>query len=484
MKKYCIPLYLLWVVLVAASPEPQWTLHTVQPGETLSKIVRHYLPYTAAYTKKELVNSIKSINGIDGNLSPGQTIRVPVVWDAPLKPRTVPKAKNFVAKGVYMNPSSAGTRTILDTGYKLRLSGANTVVFDAKDDLGAITYPSPLKARYFPNEDYTPNIEELPKMIEYLHRMGVHVVARMVVLKDPIMAKNNPQWCINREKNWLNPADPDVQEYLLAVVRELSDSGVDEIQLDYIRYFADTKTDTGVDGVSRSDIIAGLLKKIHDVTAPKGVLLSLDMFGIVIWQRDVDVLVVGQDIGKLKPYVDVISPMLYPSHFSKGFAGIKNPADDPYLFVYDGIRRMKALVGDEVVIRPWLQAFPLHVTKGFGPGYIETQIKAALDAGATGWLLWSPENRYNYSFEAMQNVIAYKPATKVASMGGKNAPPKMSSKPNETGAVGQQAVPTTSSGVNPPHVDPQTTVMPQARQSSAALSVPLTNREPVPNGVH
>ena len=465
---------MLLILLIAASPEPRWTTHTVQQGETLSKIVRYYLPYTAAYTKKELVNSIKSINGIDGNLSPGQTIRVPVVWDAPLKPKTVSKAKTFVAKGVYMNPSSAGTRTILDTGYKLRLNGANTVVFDAKDDLGAITYQSHLKAKYFPNEDYTPNIEELPKLIEYLHRMGVHVVARMVVLKDPIMAKNNPEWCINREKSWLNPADPNVQEYLLAVVRELSDSGVDEIQLDYIRYFADTKTDTGVGGMSRSDTIAGLLKKIHDVTAFKGVLLSMDMFGIVIWQRDVDVLVVGQDIDKLKPYVDIISPMLYPSHFSKGFAGIKNPADDPYLFVYDGIKRMKALVGDEIVIRPWLQAFPLHVTKGFGPGYIETQIKAALDAGATGWLLWSPENRYNYSFEAMHKVMKYEPETRVASISVKSATQKPQSKPSVSDANQQQPpVSAPANGVNSPPVDSQPTVpSPEANKQQSSLLIP------------
>ena len=204
----------------------------------------------------------------------------------------------------------------------------------------------------------------------------------------------------------------------------------------------------------------------------------MDMFGIVIWQRDVDVLVVGQDISKLKPYVDIISPMLYPSHFSKGFSGIKNPADDPYLFVYDGIKRMKDLVGDEVVIRPWLQAFPLHVTKGFGPGYIETQIKAALDAGATGWLLWSPENRYNYSFEAMQNVMNYKPETKVASLGGKGTPQKVSNKPNETDIIEQQPVPATTNGVNPPHVDLQPTVPPEAKQSSLPPLRPVANSKP------
>ena len=222
---------------------------------------------------------------------------------------------------------------------------------------------------------------------------------------------------MNKEKQWLDPANPEVQEYLLTVVKELSSSGVDEIQLDYFRYFADGKTTTGKEGVQRTDVIAGFLKKVHDVAEPKGILLSLDMFGIVIWQKDEDVLVVGQDVTKMKPYVDIISPMLYPSHFSSGFAGVKNPADDPYRFIFSGVKRMKELVGDEVVIRPWLQSFPLRVTKGFGPKYIQTQIIASNDAGGTGWLLWSPGNHYTDSYVAMQNIPKPKPGAHNAGAG-------------------------------------------------------------------
>jgi hypothetical protein len=145
----------------------------------------------------------------------------------------------------------------------------------------------------------------------------------------------------------------------------------------------------------------------------------MDMFGIVIWQKDEDVLVVGQDLTKMKPYVDIISPMLYPSHFNPGFAGVKNPADDPYRFIFSGIKRMKELVGDEVAIRPWLQSFPLRVTKGFGPKYIQTQIIASNDAGGTGWLLWSPGNHYTDSYVAMQNIPKPKPATHNAGTGTK-----------------------------------------------------------------
>ncbi len=442
---------LLCSFLLMGASAPSGTTHTVQSGETLSKIAARYMPYTAAYTKKELINSIIDINKLDGPLSPGQALSIPVVWDQPLKPRTMTKPKEFVAKGLYMNPSSSGTRIILDSAAKLKKLGGNTLVFDAKDDLGAITFPSQIREKYCPNEKYFPNIEELPKMIEYLHREGIHVVARVVVFRDPIMSRARPEWCMNREKHWLDPSNPEVQDYLLTVIRELTNSGIDEIQLDYVRYHADGKTTSGKSGLLRTDVIAGFLKKVHDVTAPKGVLLSLDMFGIVIWQKDEDMLVVGQDITKLKPYVDIISPMLYPSHFSSGFAGVKNPADDPYRFLFNGIKRMKELVGHDVVIRPWLQAFPLKVTKGFGPKYIQTQIIASNDAGGTGWLLWSPGNRYADSYVAMQNIPNPKPVKKTMGAGspGKEAkqfPPERKTVPSgQPLGVNQQPSP----GVNP-----------------------------------
>ncbi len=394
-------------VMGAATPEP--TIHTVRSGDTLSGIAARYMPYTAAYTMSELVASIREINKLSGHLSPGQSLSIPVLWKEPLKPRTIRKPREFEARGLYMNPSSTGRRTILDTADRLVKSGGNTLVFDAKDDMGAIAYRSTIPARYSPDRRYSPTIEELPKMIEYLHRKGIHVVARVVVFKDPIMSRSRPGWCINRERQWLNPADLEVQEYLLTVVREISESGVDEIQLDYVRYHADGKTWAGREGASRTDVIAGFLKKVHEVTAPKGVLLSVDMFGIVIWQRDVDILAVGQDIAKIKPHVDIISPMLYPSHFSPGFDGVKNPADDPYRFVFNGIKKMKELAGDDVVIRPWLQSFPLGVTRDYGPDYIRTQIDASRDAGGNGWLLWSPGNHYGDAYAAMQRLRKTRP---------------------------------------------------------------------------
>lgn len=389
-------------LLLMGATSHDGTVHMVKSGDTLLKIAERYMPYTEAYTKKELIAGIKEMNMIAGPISPGQSLSIPVVWNQPLKPVTISKPADFSARGLYMTSYSAGSRFILESADRLRESGGNTLVFDAKDDIGAITYPSSIPGKYCPNARYRRNIEELPKMIEFLHRMDIHVVARVVAFKDPIMAKARPQWCINTEKNWLDPANLQVQDYVLEVIEELSNKGVDEIQLDYIRYPADKKTSTGIEGVLRTDVIAGFIEKVHDITRPKGVLLSVDMFGIIIWQRNVDMLSIGQDIAKIKPHVEIISPMLYPSHFSAGFDGVEKPADDPYRIVFGGIQKMKDLVGEDVVIRPWLQSFPLGVTKGFGPEYIQAQIDAVNDAGGTGWLLWSPGNHYSKAYAAMQ----------------------------------------------------------------------------------
>jgi hypothetical protein len=406
MKRFIFTVvFCLSSLLVFAAPAPEgpagYEVYTVQKGDTLARIAARYMPLTAAYTKKELVNSIRSINNVTKDLSVGQTLNIPVAWKEPIKPKANPKQRDYAAKGLYINTSNSGTRFVFEAASRLRKAGGNTIVFDAKDDMGAITFRSPIPARYSPNEHYTPNIEELPKLIDYLHRQGIHVVGRVVVFKDPIMTRTHPEWCSKKEKFWLDPGNPAVQEYVLTVIRELAGSGVDEVQLDYVRYFADKKTTTS-NGTPRTDVIAAFVKKAHDITAAKGILLSLDMFGIVVWQRDIDVLTVGQDVAKLKNNVDIISPMLYPSHFSKGFGGVKNPADEPYDFVFAGIKRMKDLVGSDVIIRPWLQSFPLGVTRGFNAKYVQEQITAARDAGGTGWLMWSPGNHYREAFAGME----------------------------------------------------------------------------------
>jgi len=61
-------------------------------------------------------------------------------------------------------------------------------------------------------------------------------------------------------------------------------------------------------GPQRSDVITAFLKKAYAELHPTGVLLSLDVFGVMAWQRQVDLSHTGQDIVGMAHYCDVLSP--------------------------------------------------------------------------------------------------------------------------------------------------------------------------------
>jgi len=381
-------------------------LHRVKKGETLKKIASMYLSYSAAYTTDELIRDIEEVNGISSStdIKPGQAIKIPVISDRPISARSVERPRDFIARGVYINRWTAGSRKVFTIVNRITRVGGNTVVFDAKDVTGSLSYASSIPRIFCPDARYRPTIEDMPKLVDFLHLMGIHVVARVCVFKDMLMSDVMPHWSIRRD--WINPADPEVQDYIIDILKELASLGVDEIQLDYLRYPSDGQDASLGTSKTRSDVITSFLKRVNHELKPRGVLLSMDVFGIVLWKHSQDITTLGQDIARLAPYLDVISPMLYPSHFADNFSGISNPADRPYLFVSQGILRLKSIVGPNVIIRPWLQAFPLKVTKGFGPGFIQRQIEAASDSGARGWLLWSPGNFYRPAFIAMDKIAS------------------------------------------------------------------------------
>ena len=146
---------------------------------------------------------------------------------------------------------------------------------------------------------------------------------------------------------------------------------------------------------NRRAAISGFLTQAQKALNPYNVFLSADNFGYVAWNNDdTGIGQVFEDIGRV---VDYISPMLYPSGFRFGIPGVRNPLNDPYRIVYASLEKAKCRTGySGIVFRPWLQAFSDYAFdhRPFGKAQLRAQIKAAEDAGAQGWLLWEPRNRY------------------------------------------------------------------------------------------
>jgi hypothetical protein len=158
-------------------------------------------------------------------------------------------------------------------------------------------------------------------------------------------------------------------------------------------------------GTQRSDVITGFLKKAYAQLHPSGVLLSLDVFGVMAWQRSVDLSHTGQDIVGMAKYCDVLSPMIYPSHFF-GMDNIAHPGDAPEHFIGESMERFEMITkGSGVVIRPWLQAFRWR-TKTYSEEYIRVQVATAKEKGGIGFLFWNAANDYSKPYEAMPEMRA------------------------------------------------------------------------------
>jgi hypothetical protein len=158
-------------------------------------------------------------------------------------------------------------------------------------------------------------------------------------------------------------------------------------------------------GPQRSDVIAGFLKKAYSEIHPTGVLLSLDVFGVMAWQRPIDLSHTGQDIVQMARYCDVLSPMIYPSHFF-GMDNIPHPGDEPAHFIGESMDRFMLITrGSGVVIRPWLQAFHWR-TKTYSPEYIKIQVETARTKGGIGFLFWNAANDYSKPYIAMPEMKA------------------------------------------------------------------------------
>jgi hypothetical protein len=183
--------------------------------------------------------------------------------------------------------------------------------------------------------------------------------------------------------------------------------GVDEVQFDYIRYPAEGnlsnvhyhKVKNYKDKIRH---IRNFLKKAQAILKVHNVLCSIDVFGIVAWGEIQDVKSTGQDLEQLSYFVDIISPMLYPSHFNRNFDGFKNPADAGFYFIHKGCNKVLEITKDRVTVRPWLQAFRWRVSSSiYNTSYIHEQISGVVKSGAVGWLMWNAGNNYNLVYRAL-----------------------------------------------------------------------------------
>ncbi len=293
----------------------------------------------------------------------------------------------------------------------------NSLVIDAKDIVGYLTYKSKNPfIRQFHNYDVP--IKDFNKLIQYLHDKNIYVIIRLALFHDMfipslkkdwgIVDKNSPSGIleVKRKPAWLDPGKKEVQSYLLQIYNELLSFGPDEIQFDYVRYPAEGNLEGVIysNVLKREDKVQNLKNFIFQAYLLKystQTKLSLDVFGITGWGEEKDIFATGQNIPEISIYLDYISPMLYPSHFNRGFEGIDNPADHPEYFYSKGLQYFHKLIPEYVKIRPWIQAFKYRVAN-YNEAYIVQQIKTIGENNGYGYIFWNASNNYTIPLKAIK----------------------------------------------------------------------------------
>ncbi len=403
---------------------PGSVIYNAKRGESIPLIARHFLSRTSYLTSAELAEAIRKINskGQSNAVRAGDAVVIPGILDAPIVEKSVQVPRDFEVRAVYLTGVMAGSDHGLRIIRRWRELGGNAVVFDVKDSDGILNIPfeHPLAL-----QKRRPVIANLPKFVRFLHSQNMHAIARIAIFRDERLVVTHPElavqsrrsgqpWRENGKLVWTDPSDQKVQAYNIALATAAAQSGVDEVQFDYVRFPAegDQKDASFVfqrehPTWHRSDVITDFLKKAYADLHPQGVLLSLDVFGVMAWQRSVDLAHTGQDIPAMARYCDVLSPMIYPSHFF-GMDGYARPGDAPEHFIGESMDRFQLITKDTgVVLRPWLQAFAWR-TRTYSPKYIQVQVETSNKKGGIGFLFWNANNNYSKPYEAMPAMRAAK----------------------------------------------------------------------------
>jgi hypothetical protein len=318
------------------------------------------------------------------------------------------KAPAFVAKGMYVTATSMALPRFKTMLAELKGAGGNSIVFDAKDEDGIVSWPASVPLAKAIGAFKEGPLRDLKSKVAYAHAQGIHVIGRICCFHDPILAHHRPDlaprnvhggvWKELGSQAWVDPSSAIAEHYDIDLAKDMVKNGVDEVQFDYIRFPAMGDTQNARYAfdpkIQKHTIITNFLKLAASEIKPLGALISCDVYGIMAWAQPIDIRITGQKLDEMAHYTDVLCPMDYPSHFSNGFAGIAHPANSPYLFIQKGVSKLnKVVAGTGVVVRPWLQAMPYKVSN-FTPDYVAAEIRAARDCHATGWLLWNAQNRY------------------------------------------------------------------------------------------
>lgn len=323
-------------------------------------------------------------------------------------------------RGIYVTGPSAGGSRFSQLVDLVDSTDLNSMVIDVKEDHGNLTFTPENDSPY---KDISLNyISDMKKLLKTLEQKQIYPIARIVVFKDSVLAEKRPElsftqngkvWKNSKGEAFVSPFQKEVWEYNLEIAKMAAKMGFQEIQFDYVRFPEGFETrdkeleynqgdykDMELNEVKKrveavTDFVAYAKKELSNYDVD----VSVDIFGYAATIEEAPGI--GQNFSRISSNVDVISSMIYPSHWTPYF-GIDFPDKEPYKLVNEYAKLENKVLGaleSPPVSRPWIQDFEAPwlysgPTFQYGKEEVEAQIKALNENGIEEFLIWNAGNSY------------------------------------------------------------------------------------------
>lgn len=329
-------------------------------------------------------------------------------------------------KGIYLTANSAGNPDKMDEMITyLDSNDLNAMVIDIKDDHGYVTTEFETEDDHMISNTIN-TIEDIKGLLKKFEEKQIYPIARIVAFKDTLLAEKQPEmsfrhgdgtvWTAGNGEAFINPFLKETWDYAVNVGIEAAKVGFKEIQFDYVRFpegfevwgdelsynmgeYANLDMD---DTQKRVQAVSDFVAYAHEKLLPYGVDVSVDIFGYAATVPEAPGI--GQNFANIASNVDVISSMIYPSHWGVSYFGIDTPDLYPYEVVDEYMKVELPLLESlesTPITRPWLQDFTASYLgagyyKDYGNAEVMAQVQALKDHDVHEFLLWNAGNEYTY----------------------------------------------------------------------------------------
>jgi len=198
----------------------------------------------------------------------------------------VATTKNY--KGGYLDLAEYPTRNELKKAAEaLKADGYTAVMVELKYDNGKLSYKSNVaEAKEF---GANPSVaaQSLDDIVDILHGAGLYVTGRVCALRDDLAAKGNSDAALmnvagfrysDGASRWISVYSTEGQDYVLSLLSEMKQAGVDEIMLRDYALPADAGTTAPKydNSVSKTDAVRTFLDRVDKILSGAALNLELD----------------------------------------------------------------------------------------------------------------------------------------------------------------------------------------------------------------